>query len=519
MTITSFSFFVFVAVGVSVYYILPKAFQWAELLIFSIIFYVLAATPNTFAYVMVSTALVWYVTNGIEDDREKNGEWLENQRWRRWVVLAISVNVVLWFVFKGRRFITSTQWILGKWFPVIASLKMPEYVAALGMGYYTLQLIGYTLDCYWGNEKAQRNPLKLLLFACFFPQMITGPISRYEQLQGLYERHRLSYINIAHGTQRILWGLFKKLVLAERCGVIVDGIWSDFTTYNGLYTWVALLLYPIQMYADFSGCMDIVIGVAELFDIKLTENFNNPFFSRTSQEFWQRWHISLGNWAKDYVLYPVLKSAWMIRLGKFLRNRFGKNIGKFLATAVGMFVLWMVMGIWHGAYKYILGVSLWYWTILMLGALTRPYTDKLVANWGFKTESFGWRLFQSIRTYFIYAIGAVFFRASGIHMAIRFFKAVLATFRANIWNPWIFFDGSVLNLGITHKDLNIMIISVVVLLVVAVLREKYGYARCWVDQQSVGLRWSIYFLLLFAVLIFGEYGPGYEASEFIYGQF
>lgn len=519
MSITSFSYFVLIGIGTLMYYILPKKIQWVVLLLLSVVFYYFAATPYTFVYVIISSLMAWGVTNGLERFRSKNGEFSDNDFWKTLIVLSIVIDIILWFILKGKSFITSAIGVVRVFVPKTSDVQIPELVAALGMGYYTLQVIGYELDCYWGNATPQKNYLKLLLFTCFFPQMVTGPISRYDQLQDLYKTHSFSYTNLAHGTQRILWGLLKKIVLAERCGVIVNAVWADPLRHHGLYIWIAFLLYPIQMYSDFSGCMDIVIGVSEIFGIKLTENFNNPFFSKTSQEFWQRWHISLGNWAKDYVLYPVLKSNWMIKLGKNLRNKMGKKNGKFLATFIGMFILWMVMGIWHGAFKYVIGVSLWYWIILMLGDFTRPYTDKLVVRCGFKTETLGWRLFQCTRTYLIYAVGSAFFRAKDIVEALDFFKALFSTFSKKNWNPWILFDGSLATMGLSYKDINVVLLSVVLLLLVAILRERYGYARNWIDKQPFVLRWGIYICLLLAVVVWGSYGPGYESSAFIYGQF
>lgn len=435
------------------------------------------------------------------------------------VIFVIGINFILWFVLKGSSFWMPVLDALGLHFGVEISFQSVELVASLGMGYYTLQIIGYVLDCYWETIDPQKNIFKLFLFVVFFPQLITGPISRYGQLKSIYERHDFSYMNITHGAQRILWGFFKKIVLAERVAIIVNSIWADPSVFCGLYTWVALLLYPIQMYADFSGCMDIVIGTAEMFDIKLAENFNNPFFSKTSQEFWQRWHITLGGWAKDYVLYPVLKSKVVLGVGKVSKKKFGKKAGKYISTAVGMFVLWMIMGIWHGAFKYIIGVSLWYWIILMLGEVAGPFFLKIAVKLGIRMENFSWRLFQSIRTYFIYAVGAVFFRADSIGDAVIFIKSLLAAFLAENRNPWIFFDGSVLNTGITHLDLNIITISVLLLLIVAVLREKYSYARLWMDQQSLPFRWLVWIGLFLFILVYGMYGPGHSAAEFIYQGF
>lgn len=505
MTITSFQFLIFVSVGLAVYYLLPKSWQWMVLLGMSLIFYCSAARSHTILYLVIST-LAAYVCTMWMDRVRKNGK---GPAWAitALAAAALAVNIIMWFIFKGYEF----------WAFAIRDADV-ELVAALGMGYYTLQILGYILDCAWEVVEPQKNPLKLFLFVCFFPQLTTGPISQYSQLETLYQKHEFQYLNVAHGAQRILWGFFKKLVLAERVGIIVSGITADLSLYNGFYSWMVILLYPVQMYADFSGCMDIVIGVAEMFDIRLAENFRNPFFSRSSQEFWQRWHITLGVWAKGYVLYPLLKSKWMVKFSKSMRKKFGKTVGKFIATAAGMFVLWMVMGVWHGALRYIVGVSLWYWVILMLGELLSPVFQKATDALGFRTESFSWHLFQSVRTYMIYAVGAAFFSV-GLRKGVVLLKQAAEAAVGKVFNPWIFFDGSILNFGVTWGDINLIIIAVLLLVIVGILSEKYGYARIWMDRQCLVFRWFSWILLFLLVLIYGKYGPGYDAADFIYQGF
>lgn len=512
MSITSFNFLVLITIGVVVYYVLPKTWQWVELLLLSLLFYYFAATPYTLIYVIISTAIAYASTILMSKSKARN----RKSRFPIVVtIIALALNILIWFVLKGKEF----------WVPIVESVSQTgavsgmKLVAALGMGYYTLQVLGYIIDCYWENITLQRNPLKLFLFVVYFPQLTTGPISRYSQLETLYETHKFEYQNIAFGAQRILWGFVKKIVLAERVGIIVSAITSSPELYKGFYSWIVILMYPLQMYADFSGCMDIVLGVSELFGIKLAENFKNPFFARSSQEFWQRWHITLGTWAKDYVLYPLLKSGMMVKFGKFTRKKFGKKSGKFLVNLVGMFVLWMVMGIWHGGYQYIVGVSLWYWIVLMLGDLLSPIFSKITTKLHMKTDSFGWHFFQSGRTYLIYAIGAAFFNV-GISEGLALLQdAGKVIVEKDYANPWIFFDGSVLDLGITYVDINVIIVVAILLVLVAVLREKYGYARTWVSDQSFLFRWGIWLGLFFFVLIWGKYGPGYSAAEFIYQGF
>ncbi len=506
MSITSFGFLLMICAGGALYYILPKSWQWMELLVLSLIFYCLSAVPYTFVYILISTAAAYVCTSYADSKRAETG------RGKKIAVGlgvgAVLINAGLWFVLKGT----------GLWMPFFPKITVMPLFAALGMGYYTLQMIGYILDCYWKSIQPQKNPLKLLLFACFFPQMITGPISRYSQLEALYEKHSFSYENITFGAQRILWGFFKKLVLAERVGIIVDAVW-DLQTQEPVFLWTAFLLYPVQMYSDFSGCMDIVAGTAEVFGIKLPENFNNPFFSRTIQEFWQRWHITLGTWAKDYVLYPLLKSKGMLRLGNLTKKKMGKRYGKFVSTALGMFVLWMVMGIWHGGVKHIVGVSLWYWALLMLGQLCAPGLKKITRLLRVNENSFSWHLVQSVRTYLIYAVGIVFFRAESVGEGMSFLKNIIVmTFNGNLHLENLF-NKSLLQMGLNLSDWIIILISLLLLITVAVLRERNGYARLWMAQQILPFRWLVWLGVLLAVVICGKYGDAYNSVHFIYQVF
>ena len=520
MSITSFWFFCFLALGVLLFYLTPGRVQWVTLLLLSLAFYALAASPLTFVYVLLTALPAWALSLAFERCREAGGEPSQDRRLRLWLTLVLVFDVALWFLCKGGALLDFFLFRLpGRLIPALAGYSAPRLAAALGMGYFLLQIMGYTIDCWRGNVRAEKSALKLLLFTCFFPQMVTGPISRFEQLAPLYAPHRPQYRNLAHGCQRILWGLFKKLVLAERCAAVVNSIWSMPGDYQGFYVWVALLLFPLQVYTDFSGCMDIVIGSAELFDIPLTENFNVPFYSRTVQELWQKWHITLGTWAKDYVLYPVLKSAWMQRLGKTLRKKYGKKNGKMLASALGMLPVWLVIGVWHGEVKHIVGVSLWFWFFLILGEWLKPWAAAFTARHGFRTESFGWHLFQSLRTYLIFALGISFFQASSVRDGLRFLRSLLGVFRPFVWNPWILFDGSLGYLGAYFPEINLMLVGFALLAAAGTLREKYGSARAWLDRQSVPLRWAVYLFLFFTVLIAGKYGPGYEVGAFLYGNF
>lgn len=513
MTITSFWFLVLVASGALVYYLIPKKIRWTELLLLSLIFYYFAGTPLTILYLVADTVIAYVATMLMVKYRK-------NQASSKFAfvacVVAIILITILWFAVKGTElWAPLTYRIMG----LPPDGRTISIIAALGMGYFTLQILGYVIDCYWESITPQKNPLKLFLFVVYFPQLTTGPISRYSDLQTLFEGQSFRYENLCMGSQRILWGFCKKIVLAERFGMILDGISADFANYHGFYSWISILLYPLQMYCDFSGCMDIVLGVSELFGIKLAENFNNPFFAQSSQEFWQRWHITLGSWAKDYVLFPLQRCAPMSKLGKAARKKFGKNTGNVIKNSVCMFFLWMVMGIWHGGYRYIIGVSFWYWLVLMLGSVLEPISKRITNALEMKTESFSWKLFRSIRTYIIYAVGATFF-SHGISGGLMLLKDCLYVITIKDYaNPWIFFDQSILSLGISFRDLNILVIGLVMLIIVGILRERYTYARLWVKQQAFVFRWMIWIVLFVLVVIYGMYGPTFDARAFIYQGF
>jgi len=506
---------IFLFCGVMLYYIFPKKAQWFILLCLSIVFYCLAAKPYTILFIIASTLLAYIASILLVIPKYQKSRKLITAV----TIFAILCNITIWFLLKGYGF-----WVLGgsmihAVIPSFPQLHALPIIASLGMGYYTAQVIGYILDCYWEICTPQKNILKLFLFVIFFPQLIVGPISQYTQLEHLYEEHHFSYKNLTFGTQRILWGLFKKLVISDRIAVIVNAIWADTLTFNGIWIWIAVLLYPLQIYTDFSGCVDIILGSGELFDIHMPENFRNPFFSKNCQEFWQRWHITLGVWAKDHVYYPILKSKPILCLRKWSKKHFNKRTARLIPWTAGMGGLWFIMGFWHGSSRHIVGVSAYFWTILVMGEIFSPFIEKVTNMLKVDTNCFSWRLFQSVRTYVLYAIGAVMFTAPSLRKAFSHIGILIYSFRPSKWNPWILNDRSILNTGTTYKDLNLIIIGLAAVLLVDILNEKYGYARIWLANQILVFRWFVYFLLFFTVIIFGVYGPAFDASSFIYGQF
>ncbi len=514
MSLTSVNFLAFLILVGIVYYILPKKTQRYSLLAASIGFYCMAGVPWTFVYLFISMVTVYAGTMLMEQIRKRGLN--RKQKFCRMVFVAVLLcNFGILAALKYTNFMIYNVEHLIHFLNLDLSVHTVSWAASLGISYYTLQMISYLTDVYWEVQKPQHNFFQVALFACFFPQMVSGPISRYSEIGvQLEQEHRFSLAQVQFGAQRILWGFFKKLVISEKLAVIVNAIYADPVKYHGLYIWTAMLVFPVQIYADFSGCMDIVTGAAECFGIALPENFRTPFFSKTIQEFWQRWHITLGLWLKDYVMYPILKSDTWVSMGDRLKKKYGKRAGKRIPLYSAMLILWFCNGIWHGnSWKYIVGVGLWYWFAIVTGQLFEPVFKKITAFLHIPVESVGWHIFQSIRTYIIYGIGALFFCAADLRNGVFLVKCGLSGI-----NPKIFSDGSFLQMGLDIYDLVLVGIMTVFAFCVS-LYGRNGSVRKRMLAWNPIVRGMSFILLLALVLVFGSYGNGYNASSFIYAKF
>ena len=514
MSLTSVKFLLFLVLTGIVYYVLPKKMQCYSLLVASIAFYCMAGVPWTFLYLFVSIITVYAGTILMEQIRKKGLN--RSQKFCRVIYVAVLLcNFGILAALKYTNFVIYNMQHVIHFLHLNWSVQTVSWAASLGISYYTLQMMSYLTDVYWGVQKPQHNFWQMALFACFFPQMVSGPISRYSQLGiQLEQEHAFSLAQVESGAQRILLGFLQKLVISEKLAVIVNTIFADPGKYHGLYIWTAMLIFPVQIYADFSGCMDIVNGAAECFGIMMPENFRTPFFSKTIQEFWQRWHITLGLWLKDYVMYPILKSETWIRMGQRLKKKYGKKAGKRIPLYSAMLILWFCNGIWHGnSWKYIVGVGLWYWLAIVTGQLLEPLFSKLTSFLHIPVQSVGWHIFQSVRTYVVYGFGALFFCASDLRNGVFLVQCGLSEF-----NLKIFVDGSFCQMGLDIYDLVVVGIMTVFAFAVS-LYGRNGSVREKMRSWNPLVRGGAFVLLFVLVLIFGSYGNGYNASSFIYAKF
>lgn len=521
MLFTTVEFVAFLTLCVITYYLLPKKAQWLVLLCASLAFY-MGLGRKRVVFVLISACTTWISAVVIDKinicskehlkrekdtlDKEEKNTLKKRYRFKKRLVLLafLFVNLGGLAVFKFYGFAADLVLFL----PAM-SLIMP-----VGISFYTLQIIGYIMDVY--NEKVQpeKSLLKTVLFTTYFPQIIQGPISRFGFLQQqLTKEHNFDYDKFVLGLLRMVWGYFKKLVIADRFAIIVAPLFANSEKYSGFEIAIVVVFYTIQLYADFSGGIDIALGASELFGIQLPENFNRPFFSKSIGEFWRRWHITLGTWLKDYVFYPVTLSKPLAKLGKFLSKHWGKWYGKWIPAYISLFILWFCSGVWHGEGAQFILYGMYHGTIIMLGMTFAPLFDKLSNKLQLDRKCTGWKIVQVARTFSLICIGELIFRSSSVSQAVAMLKSMFF-----VWNPETLFNGFVFTLGMDRQDFYVGIIAVAILLYVSLASRKRSM-RHWVAMRSLPVRWLIVMGAIMSIVIFGIYGPGYDPTPFIYFKF
>lgn len=503
MGITSFNFFVFLIASIVVYYVFPKKHRWIILLIASIVFLSLAGTPYLMLY-MVWGIVTTYIGTRLMDEN------LKSQKAKKITLFITIASIVIELaLLKYINFIPTTVNGLAELFNINFNMTSINLLAPIGISYYTLSLIGYTLDVYWTTSKPQTNIFKHALFTCYYPIMISGPIVRYEHMKKeLFEEKRFELKNIIYGVERIIYGLLKKMVIADQLAIVVNTIFANYTEYSGIYIIIGVIFYAIQIYADFSGCIDIVIGASKTYGVVLPENFESPFFSRNLSEFWRRWHISLGLWGKDYIMYPLLKSEKFQKLGKVCKNKFGKKIGKKIPTIISILILWIIIGIWHGAsYKYIFAAGILPWLYLTISELFEGLFKKIREVVHVDDTNFSYRLFESLRTFALMCFIWLFALAPNFIESFSIVKNIFCSASLD------------LRLSLPQIPYFIIFIACIIVGIVDYMKYKNKDVLEVFNKQNLIFKYIVMFGILYLILAFGAYGPGYNPVDFIYGGF
>ena len=537
MSFTSFNFFVFLFAVIVVYYLVPKKLQWLILLIASYGFYLSTGTDNL-AYILFTTlfsfgsgllmqklrdknqANIKALGDSVTKEQKREMKKVVGKKIRHIQVASVLVNLGVLIVIKCADNVTASLNNAFSLFHWDASVPMVNIIAPLGLSYYTFNSIGYLVDVGRGKHEAERHLGKFALFVSFFPSIVQGPLFRYNDVgMQLQKPHELNYQNLTYGAQLILWGCFKKLVIADRVASIAAAIFcADFmaTDFTGTQVFFGVLAYSFQIYCDFSGGTDITRGVAQMMGIELPVNFEQPFFATSMADFWRRWHMSLGAWMREFVFFPVMLSKPVTNLSKKARTKYGAYAGKIVPSVAAPMVVFFLIGIWHDVtWQYVVNGLYNALLISSTVALTPAY-EKLGKLLRVNTESFSFRLFQILRTFALLCISRIIVKAPSLHDALRMIKRLFTSIDVDFL---LGVDGRLYEYGVSQKGMGVLIFSILILLVVGILRENGMKIRETVAKQGIIFRWALYLLLLAFVLIFGIYGPSYDASAFIYGRF
>ncbi|MBR2821308.1 MAG: MBOAT family protein [Clostridiales bacterium] len=513
MSLVSALFLVFVAAVLLLYYVLPKSFRFWVVLAASLAF---AGFLGFYTLLFVVISAVICYTGGLLSGPAKS-----NAARNVFAAITVIINIALLCAVKYYNVIGLAAERLNTLFGAVdGQNKFFLYAVPVGMSFYVLQTTGYILDCRWEKIAPEKNFFKVLLFSTYFPQLMSGPVNTYANLSAQFEKAKevkFSFARICDGAVRVAWGFFKKLVIAERAAMVVNMIYGNHQVFTGWYVPLGVFFFAIQLYTDFSGCMEVVIGVSHMFGIELPENFNCPFFSKTVKEYWRRWHITLGAWLRDYLMYPVLKSTPLIKLGDWSKAKFGKKNGKKVPTYIALLILWFAVGYWHGGlWNYVIGSGILHFIYIVLGMIFEPLFKKIRPKIG--ADKIWFRIFQSVRTFVLMLTGFVFFRSASVGDAVDMYAAIFRKGGAAL--NWTNFCVSGMDLA------NLIVLIVAVLIVFAVDTYKYRpgedeeprSAITLLRSKGIVLLWAAFMVLLVATLIFGMYGLGYDSGSFIYAR-
>ncbi len=535
MALNSLGFLAFLALVVFVYYIVPKKIQWLVLLIASYGFYLSSGLEHVI-YIIGTTLFTFGAGHWMQAIRNKNQKHIAElgdditkeqkiamkkktaKRIHAVQVFTVLVNLGVLAYVKFLNFFISNINDIFQVFKYDVSIPFINILVPLGISYYTFNSIGYLIDVGRGKLAAERHLGHFALFVSFFPSIVQGPLNRYGDLATQFKApHALRYENLKYGAQLILWGLFKKMVIADRVAVLSSTIFSaDFGYYHGGHIVLAVLAYSLQIYCDFSGGVDITRGAARMLDIELPLNFERPFFATSMADFWRRWHMSLGAWMREYVFYPIMLSKPVTAVSKTFRKKFGSYAGKIVPSVAAPMVVFFLIGIWHGiTWQYITN-GLYNALLISSSVALAPVYKKLASALKVNMETFSFRLFQMLRTFFLLCISRIIVRAPSIGEAWEMIKSVFTDIDFKFL---LGIDGKIYNLGLDQKGFSLIYICILVLLVIGILQENGVKIRETLAKQNILFRWLVMLVLIAAILIFGMYGPSYDASAFIYGNF
>ena len=494
MNLNSFLFFPFFILVVIFNYILPKKFRWLWLLITSYVFYSLSDIRYTL--VLATCTVLSYAASRLM------GQSQDQRTRKRWMLGGVLLNLAILFVFKYFNFffesLSAVLAVAGMQF----TFRGVELLYPVGISFYIFQVISYLLDVFNGKAQAEKHFGHFALYVSFFPQLLIGPIERFNHLQPqLVNPAPFNYHTFINSLVRISWGFFKKIVIADRLAVVVNTVFNDPQSFESSKIVLAVLAFSFQIYIDFSAYCDIAIGTGRILGIDLVENFNRPYFAKSIGDFWRRWHISFSTWLRDYIFIP-------------LNYRHRRKKLRLLWTSLDVMVTFLISGLWHGAN----------WTFVIWGGLhglyqvwellSKDWRDAWVRRLNIDRSSFAHKTFQIVVTFSLVSFSWLFFRAESVSDAIYMVKTIFTLDGTTAISAWVFNDGS---LGLDAMDFSVMTNALLLFLVYEFINRRINVFKI-LRAQPLWFRWAFYMGLIFAILIFGYYGK-FNPEDFVYTRF
>ena len=437
----------------------------------------------------LSTLIDYWASNQMEKEESK-------EKRKKWLYLSLISNLGILFGFKYFNFINENIQTIFDSFNIFYNIPAFDVLLPVGISFYTFQTLSYTIDVYNGKTPAQKHLGVFAVYVSFFPQLVAGPIERSNRLlPQFFKKHDFNYNRVRSGLQQMLWGFFKKVVIADRLAIVVDGVYNNLDSYSGFPLVIATIFFTFQIYCDFSGYSDIAIGSARVMGFELMENFKRPYFSKSISDFWKRWHISLSTWFRDYLYIPlggnrVVKWKWYYNL----------------------FITFLVSGFWHGAN----------WTFIAWGALHGIYLilaivlanpkDKILTALNLKGSKIH-KYYQVIFTFILASFAWIFFRANNITDAFYVVTNLFTDISeyTNLHAMKLKLRG----LGVSQNDILISF-GLIIFMEMYNLYERSGDVWEKLINKPKWVRWGFYYLLLFGILFLAPYS---RVSNFIYFQF
>ena len=524
MSINSFSFLIFLAVCVLLYYIVPKRGQWLVLLSASAFFY-LSYSPRAAVYLCVTILLTYAAARRLstlnaaqkaalaEVERPQKAavkkQWVRRKRKVLGAVLVINFLTLAVFKYFDSWFHTWNLLLSAA--HIGFQFKPLELLLPLGISFYIFQTSGYLLDVYKGKAEAEKNIFKYALFASYFPQMIQGPINRYPELAGqLTAQRRFRAENIRDGILLMIWGMLKKTFIADVLAPGVTEIYNNYGSYSGAIVFLGAAMYCLQLYCDFSGGIDIVRGSSTLFGIEMAQNFKRPYFAVSIDEFWRRWHISLGEWMKDYLFYPLALSKWMTKLGKHSRSVFGDRVGKLTSPCVSTVIVFLAVGVWQGPGLSNVAYGLWNGFLMSGAMLCAPYFRSLNRRLRLDTKENTLHVIRVLRTCLLLIIGRYFSRAASLLGALGMMKQTVTQFTWNLNSQSLF------SFGLSGRDYLVVLAASCVLFFVSWQQEKGVEIRKTLAQKPWYVQFPPLFIALLLLIVFVYLNGDYTAISYVY---